>query len=195
MRNTLGFLLLTLVLISCEKNDDDTNKSQIFKAGIISDSMVYNVCNFEVGSVSLDLNKDSSNDISLFTIYGIQGNLPCENSSLIRLTDTSFQILVNTDKLTPKILDFNEPINKDSLWTNKPTFFIDGIMYANYNSFVLAENYDGIYSDRYIDYWLGKKGYVGIRNEYQKGKFKYGWIKIEVKEMNKMIIFDYAYLK
>jgi hypothetical protein len=180
MKNVLVFFLPFFVLFSCKKHEDDTNKLKILKAGIVSDSMVYNFCNFYVEELSLDLNKDSINEINFHT---------SSDASYFSLLDTSFQILVNPDMLTPKILDFNEPIYIDSLWTNKSVIFN-----PNSNAFIFADNFNNL-SESYIDRWLFKKGYFGIRNEYQKGKFKYGWIKIEIKDLNEMIIYDYAFMQ
>ena len=183
----LGLLFtVSIFLIGCEK---DHTKIEICYAGIVNNEMYY--FDFIPDSfvtcpaASLDLNKDGEYDIELWNFYMSSPN-GYESRSGITICDSTFQFIITSDSISPKILYYNDTIDENKLWSNKPKVPND--------YFLLTKDYwVGPYTSKYT-YWLWETGYIGIRNEFPKNRYKYGWMKINVGQ-GIIIIYDIGYMR
>lgn len=186
-KNIIVVFFIILSFASCKKADkiiiDD-----ILLVGVKSENVNYYNSNCNIGDITMDLNNDSKFDIKLWTnTFGSpNGHL---YSSGLRLLDSSFQIAITLDSISPKIYNFNDTINKITRWSD----------FSQKNSFILVEESDnGLYPQYSYNYtyWLNKVGYICIRKEYEDGKYKYGWIKIEVdNSYYSYKLLEYAFMK
>jgi hypothetical protein len=186
-KNLFVIFLMILSFANCNKDDELTNETPLL-VGVKSDNVTISniICN--VGDVSIDFDNDNNLDINFWT-HGVPSPSGYSYSSGLTLLDSSFQISITFDSISPEIINYNDTISEISRWSdfsqNKSKTFIlvnDSYLW-NIQSF---SNYS---------YWLNQIGFICIRNEYEKGRFKYGWIKIEVDSYTSYKIKEYAFMK
>jgi hypothetical protein len=178
----IGFFLL---LISCKK---DSDQFETCKAGVVNDDMYYynNNSNKITNHDSIDLNRDGTYDIK-FWIFNEDSPGGWDYRSAIYFIDSAFQLIITSDSKSPLILNFNDTIDINALWSE---------IESPGSTFHFAYSHGLTFGDRYdYGYWLGQTGYIGIRNEYRAGKYKYGWIKIHVESYCVVFLEEYSYKK
>jgi hypothetical protein len=190
--NFIYLLFSVLFFSSCKK---DEQEKFLLRAGNIINSNVYyfdfipDLVVRSFGNMNLDLNNDKSPDMNLWVFlveeperWGI------DYASYLTLLDTTFQIIVTADSVSPRILNYNDTIDNKYLWSNKPKKPLDHFKLSRtYGNHVTheGENYT---------YWLGKTGYIGVRKMFSSG-YKYGWIHLSNDSYISVTIFDYCFMK
>lgn len=165
-------------------------------AGVISSNMY--TSSFEPYSIwwyngehELDLNNNNSPDIAIRQIH-ISSRTIFDETTYIDILDSTFQFIVTENLVYPKILNYNDTIYEKLLWSNESK-----IHRNKWNNVTLASK-SGFWDEptyNNYSYWLKKIGYIGIRNEYSKGHYKYGWLKIKVDDYLNLTIYKFGYMK
>lgn len=187
MKNTTSFLLILSVIFisSCRK---DKSETIVIKTG---DKLGY-YCN-KIDSIaprntwydsdSIDINEDGKYDICL-RVSSINAPSGHEYASRISIIDTTFQFIVTSDSISPKILNIGDTIDNNKRWLYQPGFQLA----RDYCTWVNP-------SESLYLYWNQQTAYIGVRNEYKKGHYKFGWIKISVESICFVKIYEYSYEK
>ncbi|MCX6351370.1 MAG: hypothetical protein NTX03_05880 [Bacteroidetes bacterium] len=172
MKNGILILMISILLNSCAK------------LGLVDYSIVagkggegdyYN-------GKPIDLNNDGKVDFSILITYGVS----------IQMADTTFEVATEANnEYSPLKIPEGKTIDKKNHWAKQRIVngYITGFMFTG--SFHL--NTSGLTS--YYDYWGKDAGFVGVRQQYKKGKYKYGWIKVGVSDTYKYTIYDWAFNK
>lgn len=183
------YLILVILAIGsiygCEK---DVSESTVIKAGDKLDfycskiDTIAPIANW-YDSESFDINNDGKYDIRIY-VSAVSAPSGHQYISSISIVDTTFQFIVTSDSISPLMLNMRDTLDCSRRWLYKP-------------SFQLANDYSTLTNpnESHYFYWNLQTAYIGVRNEYKKGSYKFGWIKIGVQSIYNVKIFEYSFDK
>ncbi len=184
MKKSVPFILVLLVFAFACKKEESTpsNVKTGDKLGLYFDKVDTISPKAEWRqSDSIDINKDGKIDIK-FVVSALRAMNGYSASSGISITDSTFQFVATKDSLSPKILNKDEVLDNNQFWLFKKSFKL-----ADDSKSALTQ------SESNYSYWEEKTGYIGFRNEYKKGNFKYGCLKISVASYSVIYLHEYSY--
>lgn len=161
--NSILWLSLLFFLSSCSKEEKDHH----IKAGEIG-FRIYECLEVE-DDESADLNRNDHVDVKLSSFYvdAVSGYL--SKTSVIVYSD-SFQILMTNDSRVPKKLAKGDFINHEGHWLHQE------------NGHILTLKLSSPSGNRTVNDWKDTKAYIGVRYEYVSGSYKYGWLRVNMKD-------------
>ena len=184
---TYSVLLLIIIIISCDKNSTEIEKTLI--VGISDSKMIIKDINPDtvitswevISNYTIDINYDNLGDINLSVLNQYMfGGMSLWNSEL-RIESLNSETFVMADSIYPQVLSYGDTISKIENWEN--------------GSLLLLHSSEGCCPPTGVSYhegyWKEKsENYIGIR--YQE---RLGWIKIGVPGYTSIIVYEYAIKK
>ncbi|MES2629176.1 MAG: hypothetical protein V4616_09440 [Bacteroidota bacterium] len=170
---------------------DTIPRDTIERTARVGDSLYFNSTEFKEiagGGLSnrpkypIDLDKDGKPDLE-FEVYGFSSNGGREHYVKMYSMDSTLQVVVFVDDSAtyPKKMSLGDSLNGDNNWVNR-----EGYRFAS-DSWSLGGG------GKPRKYWYEQKGYVAVRKEFKPGKFKYGWLHIQVPDYSWVRILSWSF--